>query len=119
GLADLARSRTGLRAEAATLIDEVLRTPPPRGATEALDLLVRARLVARQIELGQDVASDDDLAGALAALRRQLAALVGLRQLEERLTLAEELATTAGAAGDRTHLVLAAHHRATIAAVVG
>jgi DNA-binding SARP family transcriptional activator len=119
GLADLARSRTGLRAEAATLIDEVLRTPPPRGATAALDLLVRARLVARQIELGQDVASDDDLTGALAALRRQLAVLVGLRQLEERLTLAEELATTAGAAGDRTHLVLAAHHRATIAAVVG
>jgi hypothetical protein len=80
---------------------------------------VRARLVARQIELGQDVASDDDLTGALAALRRQLAVLVGLRQLDERLTLAEELATTAGAAGDRTHLVLAAHHRATIAAVVG
>jgi hypothetical protein len=120
GLADLARTRTALRPEAATLIDEVLRTPPRRGETDALDHLVRARLVARQIELGHDPATDDGgLAEAMSALRRQLAALVGLRHLDERLTLAEELATTATAAGDRSHLVLAAHHRATIAAVVG
>jgi hypothetical protein len=122
GLADLARTRTGLRGEAATLIDEVLRTPPRRGEPDALGPLVRARLVARQIELGQDP-GDDDLAGALGdaltALRDRLAEIVGLHHLDERLTLAEELATTATAAGDRAHLVLAAHHRAAIAAMVG
>jgi hypothetical protein len=129
GLADLARTRTALRAEAATLIDEVLRTPPRRGETEALEQLVRARLVARQIELGHapwpdgghdvEAGGVDAFGDALAALRRQLGLLVGLRNLDERLTLAEELATTATAAGDRAHLVLAAHHRATIAAMVG
>jgi len=123
GLADLARTRTALRAEAATLIDEVLRTPLRRGESDAIGPLVRARLVARQIELGHDPGTDDDLAdaldGALAALRSQLAEVVGLHHLDERLTLAEELATTAQAAGDRAHLVLAAHHRATIAAMVG
>jgi DNA-binding SARP family transcriptional activator len=124
GLADLARTRTALRAEAATLIDEVLRTPPPHGqVADILGHLVRARLVARQIELGHQPAAGGWPAGtlgeALGALRRQLAALVGLQHLDERLTLAEELATTATAAGDRAHLVLAAHHRATIAALVG
>jgi hypothetical protein len=119
GLADLARSRTALRSEAATLIDEVLRTPPPRGQASSLGPLVRARLVARQIELGHDAGPDGELAGALTALRQQLGALVGLGNLDERLTLAEELATTATAADDRAHLVLAAHHRATIASLVG
>jgi hypothetical protein len=126
GLADLARTRTALRAEATTLIGEVLRIPPiappePGGpeAPGALDELARARLVARQIELGGATGSTEPLDGTATALRRQLDRLSGLRHLDERLTLAEELATVASATGDALHLVLAAHHRAMIAAVVG
>lgn len=119
GLADLARTRSRLRAEAATLIDEVLRTPPHPTEQAALGELVRARLVARQIELASDNTNSDSLADALGALRRQLGTLAGRDRLDERLTLAEELATTAIASGDASHLVLAAHHRATIAAVIG
>ncbi len=119
GLADLARSRSRLRAEAATLIDEVLRTPPHPGEQEALDELVRARLVARQIELASDNTDPVARTEALGALRRQLGTLAGRDRLDERLTLAEELATTAIASSDASHLVLAAHHRAAIAAVIG
>ena len=66
--------------------------------------------VARQIELGHDPGADDDLAGALGEpwppLRRPARPPSWASTASTSgCTLAEELATTATAAGDRGHLV--------------
>lgn len=135
-LADVATGRPQLVIEALDLVEVALAaTAPGAGDAEpdraepdaagtALDAgtsaLLHARLLVRRHGLrggGGRSAGDEDPSGALEALRDRLAVLDGSGHLDERATLADELATLAGLARNPRGRVVAAHERAMAAAI--
>jgi hypothetical protein len=116
GLAELAQRRPEHREDAAALVHDVLvhvgeqeaQLPPP----------LWARLVAREIEIGQ-TGDVTQAATAAAVLRRRLDDHENPDQIQERAVLAEDLFVVAEATGDSEQRTVALHHRAMVAALVG
>ncbi|HET6664806.1 MAG TPA: hypothetical protein VFG94_11130, partial [Acidimicrobiales bacterium] len=114
-LADHSAERPELRTDAAALVDGALAAFLP---TDEDGALVRARLLARAVGIAGAAGprpSDD----ALRTLRRRLDSLGGPYHLDERISLATDLATLADAAGDPAAAVVAAHERAMAASLAG
>jgi hypothetical protein len=123
-LADRAADNAVLRIDAVGLVDAALEAseadPPAAGP------LLHARLLARQLALGEARAPGPGRAGRarppqtlLTAVRERLASLGGPDHLDERLDLARDLTLLAAGAGDRSAHVVAAHEQAMVAAMAG
>jgi DNA-binding SARP family transcriptional activator len=121
-LADAAESRPDLREPARRLVDAAVAAA---AAGTDPDRLRYARLLARQVALGGPGGAGAAASrrgvplAALQALHDRIEALDAPHHVEERRHLAGELAVLAGAAGDPTFRVLAAHEQAMAAATLG
>lgn len=125
GLADATEHRPRFRPEAAALIDRLLSadgTPGGHavyGARAVIDDLSRGRLLARGHRLGKRIAPGAPTTAALDAMAAELRLLEGPDHVKKRLALAGEMLTVATAAGDTGARIVAAHHGATAADMLG
>ena len=108
-LADRAVAAPGTSERALALVDLILDTPAPDDPTAARLLVRRAQLT------GEPLAAPP--AGAVTALSRVVEATDGLSRLDERCAMADDLAALAAAGDDATGRAVAAHARATVAAL--
>lgn len=123
GLADVVKTSPRLRSETTALIDMLVGTEPTlptgRASAGAVDDVTLGRLLARQAELGEPVASGPATSAALTAMSRELQLLEGPGNLGRRQALAMEMYDVATAVGDDFAQVVAAHHRAMAAEMSG
>jgi hypothetical protein len=120
-LADLAERQPHRRGDANAVIDQILRDAAGSIADAVDGSPPRwwARLVARRAMARRGAAFADDAGRATAVLVDALSALKGPDDVDERSTLAQELASVAAVAGDRRAGRLAWHHRAMAQAIAG
>ncbi|MET0133421.1 MAG: AAA family ATPase [Kibdelosporangium sp.] len=126
GLGDVVKTRPRLRSETTALLDMLVRAAPTlpsgraaTGGVSAVDAVTLGRLLARQAELGEPVASGPMTSAALTAMSRELQLLEGPAYVNRRLGLAEEMYAVATAVDDDFSQVVAAHHRAMAAEMSG
>jgi DNA-binding SARP family transcriptional activator len=122
GVADLARERPQFRQDAEVLVRDVLnhdRNVADEGPRPSRELW--ARLVARLVELGHASTgvTTTQMATAAAILRRQLDGLDAPDHHHDRRCVADDLHTLGLTMSDVGLQLVAHHHRAMAAAVVG